>query len=183
MNREKSHEYFKEAAGFMPGGVNSPVRAFRSVGAEPFYVKRGKGAYLYDVDGNRYLDFVQSWGASILGHAHDGLIEEVVAALQDGTSFGACHPHEIELANLIRGAYPSMERLRLVSSGTEATMSAIRLARGFTGKNGVIKFRGCYHGHVDSLLVKAGSGLAHLWYPRQQRYPGGSCKTYPRRRV
>ena len=165
MNREKSHKLNEEAKKLMPAGVNSPVRAFLSVGDEPFYVERGKGAYLFDVDGNQYLDYVASWGAVILGHAHDGLIEEVASAIQDGTSFGACHPYEIELARLVTEAFPSMERIRLVSSGTEATMSAIRLARGFTGKNGIIKFRGCYHGHVDSLLVKAGSGLATFGIP------------------
>lgn len=149
----------------MPGGVNSPVRAFQSVHDEPFYVRRGKGAYLYDVDGNSYLDYVASWGAIILGHADDGIINEVKQAIEDGTSFGACHPYEIEMAKLIAGAFPSIELVRLTSSGTEATMSAIRLARGFTGKSGVIKFRGCYHGHLDSLLVKAGSGLATFGIP------------------
>jgi len=149
----------------MPGGVNSPVRAFLSVHDTPFYVKRGKGAYLYDVDGNAYLDYVASWGAIILGHADDGLIEEIKIALEDGTSFGACHPYEIELAELIADAFPSIELMRLTSSGTEATMSAIRVARGVTGKNGIIKFGGCYHGHVDSLLVKAGSGLATFGVP------------------
>lgn len=149
----------------MPGGVNSPVRAFQSVHDEPFYVKRGKGAYLYDVDGNSYLDYVSSWGAIILGHADDGVINEVEQAVRDGTSFGACHPYEIEMAKLLTGAFSSMELVRLTSSGTEATMSAIRLARGFTGKSGVVKFRGCYHGHLDSLLVKAGSGLATFGIP------------------
>jgi len=149
----------------MPGGVNSPVRAFLSVHDEPFYVKRGKGAYLYDVDGNSYLDYVASWGAIILGHADDGVNGEVKQAIEDGTSYGACHPYEIEMAKLITGAFPSIELVRLTSSGTEATMSAIRLARGFTGKGGVVKFRGCYHGHLDSLLVKAGSGLATFGIP------------------
>lgn len=149
----------------MPGGVNSPVRAFQSVHDEPFYVRRGKGAYLYDVDGNSYLDYVSSWGAIVLGHADDGVVNVARQAIEDGTSFGACHPYEIEMARLITGAFPSMELVRLTSSGTEATMSAIRLARGFTGKNGVIKFRGCYHGHLDSLLVKAGSGLATFGIP------------------
>ena len=149
----------------MPGGVNSPVRAFLSVHDEPFYVKRGKGAYLYDVDGNSYLDYVASWGAIILGHADDGVNGEVKQAIEDGTSYGACHPYEIEMAKLITGAFSSIELVRLTSSGTEATMSAIRLARGFTGKSGVIKFRGCYHGHLDSLLVKAGSGLATFGIP------------------
>jgi glutamate-1-semialdehyde 2,1-aminomutase len=171
MNREKSHTLFEAAQKLIPGGVNSPVRAFRSVGSEPFYVKRGKGAYLFDVDGNQYLDYVASWGAIILGHAHDGLNAEIRTALEEGTSFGACHPHEVDLAKLICEAFPSMERIRLVSSGTEATMSAIRLARGFTGKNGIIKFRGCYHGHVDSLLVKAGSGLATFGIPDSKGIP------------
>jgi glutamate-1-semialdehyde 2,1-aminomutase len=172
MNREKSHTLFQAAQELMPAGVNSPVRAFKSVGSEPFYVKRGKGAYLFDVDGNRYLDYVASWGAIILGHAHDGLNAAIHAALEEGASFGACHPHEIELAKLICNAFPSMERIRLVSSGTEAVMSAIRLARGFTGKDGIIKFRGCYHGHADSLLVKAGSGLATFGIPDSKGIPG-----------
>lgn len=176
MNREKSHTLFEAAQKLIPGGVNSPVRAFRSVGSEPFYVKRGKGAYLFDVDGNQYLDYVASWGAIMLGHAHDGLNTEIRAALEEGTSFGACHPHEVDLAKLICDAFPSMERIRLVSSGTEATMSAIRLARGFTGKNGIIKFRGCYHGHVDSLLVKAGSGLATFGIPDSKGIPEDLAK-------
>lgn len=171
MNRERSHALYKAAQKLIPAGVNSPVRAFRSVGSEPFYVRRAKGAYLFDVDGNSYLDYIASWGAIILGHAHDGLNENIHAAVEEGTSFGACHPHEIELAELICEAFPSMERVRLVSSGTEATMSAIRIARGFTGKNGVIKFRGCYHGHVDSLLVKAGSGLATFGIPDSKGVP------------
>jgi glutamate-1-semialdehyde 2,1-aminomutase len=176
MNREKSHTLFEAAQKLMPGGVNSPVRAFRSVGSEPFYVQRAKGAYLFDVDGNQYLDYVSSWGAVMLGHAHDGLNAEIHAALEEGTSFGACHPHEVELAKLICEAFPSMERIRLVSSGTEATMSAIRLARGFTGKNGTIKFRGCYHGHIDSLLVKAGSGLATFGIPDSKGVPEDLAK-------
>jgi glutamate-1-semialdehyde 2,1-aminomutase len=171
MNRAKSHASFVTAQTLLPGGVNSPVRAFKSVGSEPFYVKRAKGAYLFDIDGNRYLDYVSSWGAIILGHAHDGLMEEVKSAIEDGTSFGTCHPHEIEIARLVGDAFPSMERMRFVSSGTEATMSAIRVARGFTGKAGIIKFRGCYHGHADSLLVKAGSGLATFGTPDSKGVP------------
>jgi glutamate-1-semialdehyde 2,1-aminomutase len=165
MDRKRSHDLYGQAVRYMPGGVNSPVRAFQSVHDEPFYVRRGKGAYLYDVDGNGYLDYVASWGAIILGHADDGVTNEVKQAIEDGTSFGACHPYEIEMAKLITGAFPSIELVRLTSSGTEATMSAIRLARGFTGKSGVVKFRGCYHGHLDSLLVKAGSGLATFGIP------------------
>jgi glutamate-1-semialdehyde 2,1-aminomutase len=171
MNREKSNELYAEAKQYMPAGVNSPVRAFQSVHDAPFYVKKAKGSYLFDVDGNTYLDYVASWGAIILGHAHEGLIEEVRAALDEGTSFGACHPNEIKLAKLITEAFPSIELLRLTSSGTEATMSAIRLARGFTGKNNIIKFKGCYHGHVDSLLVKAGSGLATYGIPDSRGIP------------
>jgi glutamate-1-semialdehyde 2,1-aminomutase len=165
MNRERSGSLYEEAKRLMPGGVNSPVRAFQSVNDTPFFVKRAKGSYLYDVDGNGYLDYVASWGAIILGHAHDGLLGEIRAAVEDGTTYGACHPYEIALAKLISGAVPSVEMLRLTSSGTEATMSAVRLARGYTGKRGIIKFRGCYHGHVDSLLVKAGSGLATYGIP------------------
>ncbi len=176
MNREKSHKLYEAAKKLLPAGVNSPVRAFASVGEEPFYVRSGKGAYLFDVDGNQYLDYVASWGAIILGHADDGLVREITSAIQEGTSFGACHPYEIDLAQLITEAFPSMERLRLVNSGTEATMSAIRLARGFTGKNGIIKFRGCYHGHVDSLLVKAGSGLATFGIPDSKGIPGDLAK-------
>ena len=171
MNRKISNELYTEAKEYMPAGVNSPVRAFQSVHDIPFYVKRAKDSYLFDVDGNTYLDYIASWGAIILGHAHDGLIEEVRTALEDGTSFGACHPNEIKLARLITEAFPSIELLRLTSSGTEATMSAIRLARGFTGKNNIIKFKGCYHGHVDSLLVKAGSGLATYGIPDSRGIP------------
>jgi glutamate-1-semialdehyde 2,1-aminomutase len=171
MNRRISNQLYEKARKVIPGGVNSPVRAFMSVGDTPFYVKRGKGPRLYDVDGNQYLDYVASWGAIILGHADDGLIEEVKTALEDGTSFGACHPYEVEMAEIITGAFPGMDMVRLVSSGTEATMSAIRLARGFTGRRGVIKFRGCYHGHVDSLLVKAGSGLATFGIPDSAGIP------------
>lgn len=160
----------------IPGGVNSPVRAFLSVHEKPFYVQRAKGAYLFDVDGNSYLDFVSSWGAIILGHADEGIIGEARAALEDGASFGACHVYEPVLARLILDAFPSMEQVRLVSSGTEATMSAVRLARGYTGKSGVVKFRGCYHGHVDSLLVKAGSGLATFGVPDSEGIPADLAK-------
>ena len=171
MNREVSNKLYDEAKQYIPGGVNSPVRAFQSVHSTPFYVKKAKGPYLFDVDGNAYLDYVASWGAIILGHAHDGLANEIKDSLEDGTSFGACHPNEIELASLIVEAFPSIELLRLTSSGTEATMSAIRLARGFTGKSGIVKFNGCYHGHVDSLLVKAGSGLATFGVPDSKGIP------------
>jgi glutamate-1-semialdehyde 2,1-aminomutase len=176
MIRVKSEALFKKATNLIPGGVNSPVRAFKSVNDSPFYVKRAKGAYLYDIDGNEYLDYVSSWGAIILGHADDGLVNAIKRAVEDGTSYGACHPAEVEIAQIIIDAFPSMELLRLTSSGTEATMSAIRLARGFTNKQGIIKFRGCYHGHVDSLLVKAGSGLATFGTPDSGGVPDDLAK-------
>lgn len=165
MNRENSEYLYRNAKKIIPGGVNSPVRAFKSVNDTPFYVKKGDGAYLIDEDENKYLDYVMSWGAIILGHAHRGLIEKVKDTISSGTSFGACHKYEIELAKRIVNAFPSIDKVRLTSSGTEATMSAIRLARGYTGKENIIKFRGCYHGHVDALLVKAGSGLATFGIP------------------
>lgn len=165
MNRENSEYLYRNAKKIIPGGVNSPVRAFKSVNDTPFYVKKGDGAYLIDEDENKYLDYVMSWGAIILGHAHRGLIEKVKDTISSGTSFGACHKYEIELAKRIVNAFPSIDKVRLTSSGTEATMSAIRLARGYTGKENIIKFRGCYHGHVDALLVKGGSGLATFGIP------------------
>jgi glutamate-1-semialdehyde 2,1-aminomutase len=168
MNRENSRRLFDKAKRLIPGGVNSPVRSFLSVHDEPFYVDRAKGAYLYDVDGNRYIDYVASFGAIILGHGEEGLIEEIKRALEAGTSYGACHPYEIELAELIVEAFPSIELLRLTNSGTEATMSAIRLARGYTGKKRIIKFRGAYHGHADFLLTSGGSGMATLSQPESK---------------
>ncbi len=176
MKREKSERLYEEAVRMIPGGVNSPVRAFLSVHEKPFYVDKAKGSYLMDVDGNSYLDYVSSWGAIMLGHGDDGLAREIAAAVADGTSFGACHPYEPVLAAQIIDAFPSVELLRLTNSGTEATMSAIRLARGATGKAGVIKFRGCYHGHVDSLLVKAGSGLATYGVPDSKGVPEDLAK-------
>ena len=176
MIKKRSDAYCEEAKEFIPGGVNSPVRAFMSVHDRPFFVKRAKGSWLYDVDGNAFLDYVASWGAIILGHADDGLIAAVTEALHDGTSYGACHPYEIGLARLITEAFPSIDCLRLTTSGTEATMSALRLARGYSGRNGVIKFRGCYHGHVDSLLVKAGSGLATFGIPDSAGVPADLAK-------
>jgi glutamate-1-semialdehyde 2,1-aminomutase len=171
MTRTESEKLYKEASTLIPAGVNSPVRAFLSVHERPFYVDHAKGSYLFDVDGNKYLDYVSSWGAIILGHADEGLNSEIADAVSRGTSYGACHPYEPMLARMIIDAFPSIEMLRLTSSGTEATMSAIRLARGATGKPGVIKFRGCYHGHVDSLLVKAGSGLATFGVPDSKGIP------------
>ena len=176
MQRTRSEELYEQAVALLPAGVNSPVRAFLSVGGKPFYVDRAKGPYLYDVDGNRYIDFVSSWGAVILGHGEEGLTREAQAAVADGTSFGACHPYEPVLARLIVDAFPSIEMVRLTNSGTEATMSAIRLARGAAGKPGIIKFRGCYHGHVDSLLVKAGSGLATYGTPDSEGVPADHAK-------
>jgi glutamate-1-semialdehyde 2,1-aminomutase len=161
----KSQTLFAEAQRLMPGGVNSPARAFRAVGGVPIVMARGQGASLFDVDGNRYLDYVGSWGALILGHAHPAVVEAVRTAAADGTSFGAPTQSENELARLIIDAVPSVEKVRLVNSGSEATMSAIRLARGFTGRHRIVKFAGNYHGHVDSLLVSAGSSAATLAQP------------------
>jgi len=165
LKREKSQSIFAEAKKLMPGGVNSPARSFGAVGGEPIVIARGKGAYLYDVDGNRYLDYVQSWGPMILGHAHPAVVAAIEAALKKGTSFGAPTEAENELAKLLIDQIPALEKIRFVNSGTEATMSAIRLARGYTDRNKIIKFIGNYHGHVDSLLVAAGSSAATLGVP------------------
>src|ERR1700683_2163132 len=162
MNHRKSDELFACAQKRIPGGVNSPVRAFRGVGGTPPFIARGQGSHIYDVDGNEYIDYVLSWGPLILGHCFPPVIDALREVLAIGTSFGAPTEREVELAELVRECVPSIEMLRLVNSGTEATMSAIRLARGFTGRDLTIKFEGCYHGHVDSLLVKAGSGMATL---------------------
>ncbi|HYP14915.1 MAG TPA: glutamate-1-semialdehyde 2,1-aminomutase [Bryobacteraceae bacterium] len=162
MTHSKSEELFARAQGVIPGGVNSPVRAFRGVGGTPRFIARGQGAYLIDADGNSYIDYIGSWGPLLLGHRPQPVIDALHEVLEAGTSFGAPTEREIELAELIRKAKPSMEMVRLVNSGTEATMSALRVARGFTGRDLTIKFEGCYHGHVDSLLVKAGSGMATL---------------------
>lgn len=159
MVTERSEKLYAEACGYMPGGVNSPVRACRSVGTTPLFIERAKGSRIWDEDGNEFIDYVCSWGPNILGHACEPVISAVKAACEKGLTFGACHKSEIELAWLIRKHFPSMEMLRLVNSGTEAVMSAIRAARGFTGRDKIIKFEGCYHGHSDGLLVKAGSGL------------------------
>ncbi len=164
-NFEKSEKLFTEAAQVIPGGVNSPVRACRSVGRNPVFVDHGRGARIFDVDGNSYLDFVGSWGPLICGHATPWVMAAVEAAARRGTSFGAPTEGEMRLAQTIRKHYPAMEMVRLVNSGTEAGMSAIRLARGFTGRDKIVKFQGCYHGHADSLLVAAGSGVATLGIP------------------
>jgi glutamate-1-semialdehyde 2,1-aminomutase len=162
MNTTRSESLFERAKKSIPGGVNSPVRAFRSVGGVPRFIRRGEGSRLIDEDGNSYIDYVGSWGPLLLGHRFPDVIEALRGVLDIGTSFGAPTEREVELAELIRDAVPSMEMVRLVNSGTEATMSALRVARGFTGRDLTIKFEGCYHGHVDSLLVKAGSGMATL---------------------
>ncbi len=159
MNTEKSNRLFVRANEHLVGGVNSPVRSFKAVGRTPIFMKNAHGSHLYDVDGNTYIDYVCSFGPNILGHAHPQVIEQVKKVCEDGLTFGACTQKEVELAEMISEAIPSMEMVRMVSSGTEATMSAIRVARGFTGRDKIIKFRGCYHGHSDGLLVKSGSGL------------------------
>jgi glutamate-1-semialdehyde 2,1-aminomutase len=174
MKRERSQEQFARARRVIPGGVNSPARAFGAVGGEPPFIDRGEGPYLYDVDGNRYLDYVGSWGPLILGHAHPEVVAAVEQTLRKGTSFGAPTEAESELAEMVIEAVPSVERIRFVSSGTEATMSAIRVARGFTKRDKIIKFAGCYHGHVDSLLVKAGSGAMTHGNPSSPGVPVGS---------
>lgn len=171
MTYDKSKTLFNKANQLIPGGVNSPVRACRSVGADPLFIERAEGAMVYDADGNGYIDYVGSWGPMILGHRHSSVIRSVASALNRGTSFGAPTNLEIQLAQLVIDAVPSIEMVRMVNSGTEATMSAIRLARGFTGRDTIIKFDGCYHGHGDSLLVEAGSGVATLGIPGSPGIP------------
>jgi glutamate-1-semialdehyde 2,1-aminomutase len=167
----QSQELQRRAEEYFPGGVNSPVRAFRAVGGDPPFVARAEGAYLFDADGNKYVDLFGSWGPMILGHAFPPVVEAIREAAGRGASFGASHAGEANLAELVRRCFPSVEKMRFVSSGTEACMSAIRLARGFTGRNFVIKFEGCYHGHADALLVKAGSGMATLAIPYSAGVP------------
>ena len=167
----KSEDLFRKALRLMPGGVNSPVRAFRAVGGEPLFVASGKGARITDVEGRSYLDYVLSWGPLILGHCHPQVMEALARVLETGTSFGASTPAEVELAEQIQAAFPSIERVRLVNSGTEATMAALRVARAATGREKILKFEGCYHGHSDSLLVKAGSGVATLGLPDSPGVP------------
>ena len=168
---DKSEQLFAEALNYIPGGVNSPVRAFRAVGGKPFFVNKAKGARVWDVDGNEYLDYVGTWGPAILGHAHPRIIQAVRDAAEHGTSFGIPNPFEVRMAKLIREFVPGLEKVRMCNSGTEATMSAIRLARGFTGRDKIIKFDGCYHGHADSLLVKAGSGALTFGHPDSAGVP------------
>jgi len=172
-NRSGSHEAYQRACALIPGGVNSPARAFGGVGGQPIFVAKGEGAYLIDIDGNRYLDYVGSWGPLILGHCHPRVTAAVQEALHNGATFGAPTELETQLAELIVEAVPSIELVRMVSSGTEAAMSAIRLARGFTGRDSIVKFAGCYHGHVDSLLVSAGSSATTLGVPTSPGVPKG----------
>jgi glutamate-1-semialdehyde 2,1-aminomutase len=172
----RSLELERRAEGFFPGGVNSPVRAFRAVGGHSPFVARAEGAYLFDADGNRYVDLFGSWGPMILGHAFPPVVEAIREAAGRGASFGASHAGEADLAELVRRCFPAVEKMRFVSSGTEACMSAIRLARGFTGRNFAIKFEGCYHGHADALLVKAGSGVATLGIPGSAGVPAETAQ-------
>jgi glutamate-1-semialdehyde 2,1-aminomutase len=176
MNRTQSEKLFAEALNYMPGGVNSPVRAFRAVGGHPFFVNKAKGCRVWDVDGNEYIDYVGTWGPAILGHAHPKIISAIKAAADHGTSFGIPNPFELTMAKLVCAAMPSVQKVRLCNSGTEACMSAIRLARGFTHRDKIIKFDGCYHGHADSLLVKAGSGALTFGHPDSLGVPADFAK-------
>jgi glutamate-1-semialdehyde 2,1-aminomutase len=168
---DQNQTLFERARHVIPGGVNSPVRAFKAVGGTPRFIKRAQGAYFWDANDQRYIDYIGSWGPMILGHGHPAVVEAVQKAVMDGFSFGAPTEREVELAEAILAQVPSMDMVRLVSSGTEAAMSAIRLARGATGRNKLIKFEGCYHGHADALLVKAGSGLATFGNPTSAGVP------------
>ncbi|VEF47457.1 glutamate-1-semialdehyde-2,1-aminomutase [Bacillus freudenreichii] len=173
---EKSKQAYQEAVKLMPGGVNSPVRAFKSVNMDPIFMEKGKGSRVHDIDGNEYIDYVLSWGPLILGHSNDRVVEVIKEVAESGTTFGAPSLMENKLAKLVTERVPSIEIVRMVSSGTEATMSALRLARGYTGRNKIIKFEGCYHGHGDSLLIKAGSGVATLGLPDSPGVPEGVAK-------
>jgi len=174
LNIQQSKELFAEAQRLMPGGVNSPVRAFRAVGGQPLFIERGEGAYLFDVDGNRYIDYVMSWGPLILGHAHPKVVAALHEAILKGTSYGAPSPLEVTLAQQVMQLMPNIEMIRFVNSGTEATMSALRLARAFTGRTKIVKFEGNYHGHADMLLVQAGSGVATLGLPDSPGVPAST---------
>src|SRR5882757_940517 len=176
-SRVHSSQLFAQARGMIPGGVNSPVRAFRGVGGEPFFVDRAAGAHIWDVDGNELIDYVGTWGPAILGHAPAVVRDAIVAAAAKGVSFGIPNPYETEMARLICEWVPSVEKVRMVNSGTEATMSCIRVARGFTGRDLIVKFEGCYHGHVDALLVKAGSGALTHGQPDSQGVPKAFADT------
>lgn len=176
MNHNRSTILFRQAKATIPGGVNSPVRAFKSVGADPVFIKKASGSHIFDVDGNSYVDYVGSWGPMIAGHCHPQVVEAVKLAMDNGASFGAPTELETTLANMVIDAVPSIEMVRMVSSGTEATMSAIRLARGYTGRDNILKFSGCYHGHADALLVKAGSGAATFGVPDSPGVPADFAK-------
>ncbi|MCL5022809.1 MAG: glutamate-1-semialdehyde 2,1-aminomutase [Nitrospirae bacterium] len=176
MNWTRSKRLFRQAVTLIPGGVNSPVRAFRAVGGNPLFISRAKGSKIYDADGNGYIDYVLSWGPMIVGHAHPRVVKAVKDAAEKGTSFGAPTAIETELARLATAAFPSIEKIRMVNSGTEATMSAIRVARGFTGRDKLVKFEGCYHGHADGLLVKAGSGATTFGVPDSPGVPKSCAK-------
>jgi glutamate-1-semialdehyde 2,1-aminomutase len=176
MSRTNSENLYKDALNYMPAGVNSPVRAFRSVGGTPVFMKSGSGSHLIDEDGNEYIDYCMSWGPMILGHADRDIIEAVREAALNGTSFGTPNRYEVELSKRVIDAFPSMEKVRFVNSGTEATMSAIRLARGYTGRDKIVKFDGCYHGHADFLLVAAGSGLATFGTPDSAGVTEGNAR-------
>ncbi|MGM0579696.1 MAG: glutamate-1-semialdehyde 2,1-aminomutase [Bacteroidota bacterium] len=176
LDKSISKELFKKAQNFIPGGVNSPVRAFKAVGGDPIFVKSAKGAYMYDEDGNRYIDLINSWGPMILGHGNEAIEAAVADALKSSLSFGAPTSKEIEIAELITQMVPSIEKVRMVNSGTEATMSAVRLARGYTGRDKVLKFEGCYHGHGDSFLIAAGSGAATMGTPNSPGVTKGTAK-------
>jgi glutamate-1-semialdehyde 2,1-aminomutase len=176
MNRKKSIALYRRALGLIPGGVNSPVRAFKAIGIPPTFIEKARGSKLWDIDGNEYIDYVGSWGPMIMGHAHPKIVSALKKTALKGTSFGAPTPLEVDLANEVRKAFPSMEMVRMVSSGTEAVMSAIRVARGYTGRNKILKFEGCYHGHGDSLLVKAGSGAITFGVPDSLGVPEDVAK-------
>ncbi|MGJ3233457.1 glutamate-1-semialdehyde 2,1-aminomutase [Marivirga sp.] len=176
LDKSNSKELFKKAQNFIPGGVNSPVRAFKAVGGDPIFVKSAKGAYMYDEDDNRYIDLINSWGPMILGHGNEAIEAAVANALKSSLSFGAPTSKEIEIAELITHMVPSIEKVRMVNSGTEATMSAVRLARGYTGRDKVLKFEGCYHGHGDSFLIAAGSGAATMGTPNSPGVTKGTAK-------
>ncbi|MBM3146168.1 MAG: aminotransferase class III-fold pyridoxal phosphate-dependent enzyme, partial [Chloroflexi bacterium] len=175
MNIAKSISLFQQAQTLLPGGVDSPVRAFRAVGGQPLFIERGEGPYLYDVDGNRYIDYVLSWGPLIAGHAHPIVVKAIQQAAARGTSYGAPSPLELDLAEAVMQFMPNIEMIRFVNSGTEATMSALRLARAFTKRDKIIKFEGCYHGHADMLLVQAGSGVATLGLPDSPGVPSATA--------
>ena len=176
MNRKRSIALYRRALSLIPGGVNSPVRAFKAIGIPPIFIEKARGSKLWDIDGNEYIDYVGSWGPMIMGHAHPKIVSALKKTAPKGTSFGAPTPLEVDLANEVRKAFPSMELVRMVSSGTEAVMSAIRVARGYTGRNKILKFEGCYHGHGDSLLVKAGSGAITFGVPDSLGVPEDVAK-------